>query len=148
MWCPTCFFDRIYSGLNQKIIVGGFLNRKVFEFAYKYKLNNMRKGLKHEKASPLFDQVVFSKIKQGLGEHVRVMSSRAAPLARHVEEFLRVVTCFHVVQDYGLTETFAGSFLFLPNVISMIETVGPPVLNIDVCFEIIPEMGYDALSEV
>ena len=79
------------------------MNRKVFEFAYKYKLNNMCKGLKHEKASPLFDQVVFSKIKQGLGEHVRVMSSRAAPLARHVEEFLRVVTCFHVVQDYGLT---------------------------------------------
>ena len=72
----------------------------------------MCKGLKHEKASPLFDQVVFSKIKQGLGEHVCVMSSRAAPLARHVEEFLRVVTCFHVVQDYGLTETLREVLFF------------------------------------
>ena len=142
------FFDHIYLGLNQKIIVGGFLNRKVFEFSYKYKLNNMRKGLKHEKASPIFDQVVFSKIKQGLGGCVCVMSSGAAPLARHVEEFLRVVTCFHVVQDYGLTETFAGSFVSLPNVISTIRTVAPPVPNIDVCLESIPEMGYDALSEV
>ena len=31
-------------------------------------------------------------------------------------------------------------FFFLPNVISTIGTVGPPVLNIDVCFESIPEM--------
>lgn len=151
---PTVFcgvprvFDRIYSGLNQKIAAGGFLNRKVFEFAYKYKLNNMRKGLKHEKASPLFDKIVFSKVKQGLGGRVRVMLSGAAPLAKHVEEFLRVVTCCHVVQGYGLTETCAGSFVSLPNVMSMIGTVGPPVPNIDVCLESVPEMGYDALSEV
>ena len=58
------------------------------------------------------------------------------------------MTCFHVVQDYGLTETFAGSFVSLPKFISTIGTVGPPVPNIDVCLESVPEMGYDALSKV
>ncbi|XP_057869570.1 long chain acyl-CoA synthetase 4 [Cryptomeria japonica] len=151
---PTVFcgvprvFDRIYSGLNQKISTGGFLSRKVFELAYKYKLNNMRKGWKHEKAATIADKIVFSKVKQALGGRVRVILSGAAPLARHVEEFLRVVACCHVVQGYGLTETCAGSFVSIPNVMSMMGTVGPPAPNVEACLESVPDMGYDALSQV
>lgn len=29
----------------------------------------------------------------------------------------------------------------------MLGTVGPPVPNVDVCLESVPEMGYDALSK-
>ena len=32
---------------------------------------------------------------------MRVILSGAAPLATHVEEYLRVVTCAHVLQGYG-----------------------------------------------
>lgn len=46
----------------------------------------------------------------------------------------------------GLTETCAGTFVSLPNVHSMLGTVGPPVPNVDVRLESVPEMGYDALS--
>ena len=46
----------------------------------------------------------------------------------------------------GLTETCAGSFVSLPNNMSMLGTVGPPVPNIDVRLESVPEMGYDAIS--
>ena len=53
-----------------------------------------------------------------------------------------------LVVSSGLTETCAGSFVSLPNVMSMIGTVGPPVPNIDACLESVPEMGYDALSAV
>lgn len=35
----------------------------------------------------------------------------------------------------------------LPNEMSMLGTVGPPVPNVDVRLESVPEMGYDALSE-
>lgn len=35
----------------------------------------------------------------------------------------------------------------LPNELSMLGTVGPPVPNVDVCLESVPEMGYDALSD-
>lgn len=48
----------------------------------------------------------------------------------------------------GLTETCAGTFVSLPNEMPMLGTVGPPVPNVDVCLESVPEMGYDALAEV
>ncbi|KAK2372044.1 long chain acyl-CoA synthetase [Trifolium repens] len=138
--------DRVYSGLTQKISSGGFLEKTLFNFAYSYKLYNMKKGHKLAEASPLLDKVVFDKVKQGLGGHVRVILSGAAPLSMHVESYLRVVTCSHVLQGYGLTETFAGTFLSLPNELDMLGTVGPPVPNVDACLESVPEMGYDALA--
>ncbi|KAE8677960.1 Long chain acyl-CoA synthetase 2 [Hibiscus syriacus] len=143
----------------------------------------MKKGHKHGEASPICDKIVFSKVKQGLGGNVRLILSGAAPLSAHVEEFLRVVACCHVIQGYGivevglcscdkfpfplpavhtcfnttiyqhyinlnvgLTESCGGSFVCLPNELSMLGTVGPPVPNVDVRLESVPEMNYDALS--
>ncbi|NP_001310699.1 long chain acyl-CoA synthetase 4 [Ricinus communis] len=149
---PTIFcavprvLDRIHSGLTQKISSGGFLKNKLFNLAYSYKLSCMKKGLAHDEASPLSDKLVFDKVKQGLGGKVRLILSGAAPLAIHVEAFLRVVSCAHVLQGYGLTETCAGTFVSLPNEMAMLGTVGPPVPNVDVCLESVPEMNYDALS--
>ncbi|KAI3453817.1 hypothetical protein Pfo_010480 [Paulownia fortunei] len=149
---PTIFcavprvLDRIYSGLQQKISSGGFIKQTVFNFAYSLKLHNMRNGSKHTEASPICDKIVFNKVKQGLGGNIRLILSGAAPLASHVEEFLRVVSCSYVLQGYGLTETCAGTFVSIPDEINMLGTVGPPLPNVDVCLESVPEMGYDALS--
>ncbi|GAB4857552.1 Long chain acyl-CoA synthetase 4 [Ancistrocladus abbreviatus] len=149
---PTVFcavprvLDRIYSGLQQKLSSGSRLKHAVFNVAYNYKFGNMRKGSKHENAAPIFDKIVFNKVKQGLGGRVRLILSGAAPLATHVETFLRVVACCYVLQGYGLTETCAGTFVSLPNELQMLGTVGPPVPNVDVCLESVPEMGYDALA--
>ncbi|KAL6839678.1 hypothetical protein ACP4OV_030617 [Aristida adscensionis] len=151
---PTIFcavprvLDRIYSGLTTKISAGGILRKTLFNIAYKLKLDSMRKGIKHEKAAPFFDKLVFSKVKEGLGGKLRAIVSGGAPLSVPVEEFLRVVTCSYVVQGYGLTETCAGSFVSIPNEFSMLGTVGPPVQHIDVRLESVPEMGYDALSSI
>lgn len=49
-------------------------------------------------AAPFFDRLVFSKIKARLGGHVRLIVSGGAPLAPHVEEFLKVAMCAPVVQ--------------------------------------------------
>lgn len=46
----------------------------------------------------------------------------------------------------GLTESCAASFIAQPNDMAMIGTVGPPLPNVDICLESVPEMGYDALS--
>ncbi|XP_022738099.1 long chain acyl-CoA synthetase 5-like isoform X2 [Durio zibethinus] len=89
---------------------------------------------------------VNEQVKQGLGGNVRLILSGAAPLSAHVEEFLRVVACCHVLQGYGLTETCAGTFVSLPNELSMLGTVGPPVPNVDICLESVPEMNYDAFA--
>ncbi|KAL0730768.1 hypothetical protein Bca4012_026862 [Brassica carinata] len=105
--------DRVYTGLQQKLSVGGFFKKKV---------------------------------KQGLGGNVRIILSGAAPLASHIESFLRVVACCHVLQGYGLTESCAGTFVTFPDDLDMLGTVGPPVPNVDIRLESVPDMEYDALG--
>uniref|UniRef100_A0A7N1A5R4 Long-chain-fatty-acid--CoA ligase n=1 Tax=Kalanchoe fedtschenkoi TaxID=63787 RepID=A0A7N1A5R4_KALFE len=138
--------DRIYGGLTQRIAAGGILKSTLFNLAYSYKMSSLKKGKKTLEAAPLADKIVFNKVKQGLGGNVRLILSGAAPLASHVEAYLRVVSCAHVLQGYGLTESCAGSFVSLPNELGMLGTVGPPVPNIDVRLESVPEMNYDALA--
>ncbi|BBN15845.1 long-chain acyl-CoA synthetase [Marchantia polymorpha subsp. ruderalis] len=150
---PTFFagvprvFDRIYTGLNAKIVAAGGIKKLLFDFGYKMKLKNIKNGKPQEKAAPLFDLLVFNKVKVGLGGGVRLILSGAAPLASHVEEFLRTTMCAPCIQGYGLTETCAGSFISLPNIISMQGTVGPPMPNIEARLESVPEMNYEALPK-
>ncbi|KAG6484084.1 hypothetical protein ZIOFF_060878 [Zingiber officinale] len=149
---PTIFcgvprvYDRIYSGINQRISSGGFLSKKLFQYAYDHKLRNMKKGLKQDEASPFFDRLIFNNIRQAIGGRVRIMISGAAPIPRHVEEFLRVATCSVFIQGYGLTESCSGCFTCIANVLSMMGTVGVPIKTIEAKLESVPEMGYDANS--
>ncbi|CAA2954313.1 long chain acyl- synthetase 2 [Olea europaea subsp. europaea] len=151
---PTIFcgvprvYDRIYTGIMDKISAGGSLKKALFQYAYNYKLRNLEKGLKQEEASPLLDKLVFDKIKQGFGGRVRLMLSGAAPLPKHIEEFLRVTCCCLLSQGYGLTESCGGCFTSIANVYPMIGTVGVPMTTIEARLESVPEMGYDALSSV
>jgi long-chain acyl-CoA synthetase len=115
---------------------------------HNYKLGNLEKGLKQDEAAPLLDKFVFNKIKQGLGGQIRVMLSGAAPLSRHVEEFLRVSCGAVLSQGYGLTESCGGCFTSIANVFSMTGTVGVPMTTIEARLESVPELGYDALSSV
>lgn len=59
---------------------------------------------------------------------------------------IRTCIILFVFVDVGLTETCAGTFVSLPNEMTMLGTVGPPAPNVDVCLESVPEMNYDALS--
>ncbi|KAI8532913.1 hypothetical protein RHMOL_Rhmol11G0254600 [Rhododendron molle] len=132
---PTFFsgvpriYDRIYTAVNSK-------------------LGNLEKGLKQDEAAPLLDKLVFNKIKQGLGGQIRLMLSGAAPLSRHVEEFLRVSFGAVLSQGYGLTESCGGCFTSIANVFSMVGTVGVPMTTIEARLESVPELGYDALASV
>ncbi|KAI9127877.1 hypothetical protein K1719_000870 [Acacia pycnantha] len=149
---PTIFcgvprvYDRIYAGIISQISSGGALKNMLFQHAYNYKLNYLEKGLPQDKASPLLDKLVFDKIKQALGGRVRILLSGAAPLPKHVEEFLRVTIGSTLSQGYGLTESCGGCFTAIGDVFSMMGTVGVPMTTIEARLESIPEMEYDALS--
>ncbi|PHT42111.1 Long chain acyl-CoA synthetase 4 [Capsicum baccatum] len=151
---PTIFcgvprvYDRIYTGVMDKIEAEGALKKLLFHYAYNYKLRNMEKGLRQDEAAPRFDRLVFNKIKLAFGGRVRLMFSGAAPLPKHVEEFLRVTCCSSLTQGYGLTESCGGSFTSIANVYSMTGTVGVPMTTIEARLESVPEMGYDALESV
>ncbi|KGN61759.1 long chain acyl-CoA synthetase 2 [Cucumis sativus] len=149
---PTIFsgvprvYDRIYSGILNKVSSGGSLRKMLFDYAYIYKLGYLKKGLLQEKAAPLLDKLVFDKIKEAFGGRVRLFLSGAAPLPRHVEEFLRVTSCATLSQGYGLTESCGGCFTSIANVFTMMGTVGVPVTTIEARLESVPDMGYDALA--
>ncbi|KAL4013351.1 hypothetical protein IC575_025517 [Cucumis melo] len=149
---PTIFsgvprvYDRIYSGILNKVSSGGSLRKMLFDYAYTYKLGYLKKGLLQEKAAPLLDKLVFDKIKEAFGGRVRLFLSGAAPLPRLVEEFLRVTSCATLSQGYGLTESCGGCFTSIANVFTMVGTVGVPVTTIEARLESVPDMGYDALA--
>ncbi|XP_020974807.1 long chain acyl-CoA synthetase 2-like isoform X2 [Arachis ipaensis] len=48
--------------------------------------------------------------KQALGGRVQILLLGAAPLPRHVEEFMRATSGSTLSQGYGLTESCAGCF--------------------------------------
>lgn len=75
---------------------------------------------------------------------MRTIVSGGAPLAPHVEEFLKVVMCAPVVQGYGLTETCAASFIAAPDDIRHAGSVGLPQPVTTFCLESVPEMKYDS----
>jgi long-chain acyl-CoA synthetase len=147
---PTLFigvprvFDRIYAGISSQISSSSPLKKLIFGYAFARKLSFIQSGVAQDKASPLFDKIVFSKIKQRLGGRVRIIVSGGAPLAPHVEEFLKVAMCAPVVQGYGLTETCAASCIAMPDTWEHAATVGPVLPCTELRLESVPEMGYDA----
>eukprot|EP00878_Enallax_costatus_P020601 GHUV01021783.1.p1 GENE.GHUV01021783.1~~GHUV01021783.1.p1 ORF type:complete len:600 (+),score=177.59 GHUV01021783.1:394-2193(+) len=152
---PTVFIavprvlDRIYNGILDKINSTGGIAKYLFHWGYKRKLYYMQQGYSQAQASPLFDRVVFSKIKSRLGGRVRVICSGGAPLAADVEEFLRVTMCTAVVQGYGMTETCcAAGCITIPDNWEQFHTCGPVLPGAELRLESVPDMGYDATKEV
>ena len=149
---PTLFagvprvFDRIYAGIKEKVDQGSFIKKFLFNWGFCRKLHALDAGHAFDKASPFFDKIVFSKVKERLGGRVRLIVSGGAPLSRHVEDFLRVTMCCRVVQGYGLTETCAASCICIPDTASQTGTVGPPQPCISIRLEAVPEMECDPMG--
>ena len=135
--CPTLmcnvprFWEKIYSGVQDKISNSSELLQKVFRNAIKtgreYVLEYRRKG---EKA-PLwlavkfnfYDKTVFSLLKKVVGlKRGRVFPVAGAPLADNIAEFLLSVN-FPIRYGYGLTETSA-TVCFYPKVDYTLGSIG------------------------
>jgi Long-chain acyl-CoA synthetases (AMP-forming) len=125
------FWEKIYSGVQDKISNSSELLQKVFRNAIKtgreYVLEYRRKG---EKA-PLwlavkfnfYDKTVFSLLKKVVGlKRGRVFPVAGAPLADNIAEFLLSVN-FPIRYGYGLTETSA-TVCFYPKVDYTLGSIG------------------------
>lgn len=67
--------------------------------------------ISHDNCGILSRCISFVQVKQGLGGKVRIILSGAAPLAPHVEAYLKVVTGSHVLQGYG-TPSFSLNLIY------------------------------------
>ncbi|KAK6143915.1 hypothetical protein DH2020_024263 [Rehmannia glutinosa] len=134
----------IYERANQimsayyGVAVGFYQGERLFNAAYNSKKQAVMNG---RKPSPMWDRLVFNKIKDKLGGRVRYMTSGASPLSPDVMEFLRVCFGCHVLEGYGMTETSC--------VISSMEEgdyltghVGSPNPACEIKLVDVPEMNY------
>jgi len=122
-------FEKVYNGAEAKADAAGKgkIFRKAAEVAIAYS-----KGIESGKISPslrlqhgLFDKLVFSKIRTGLGGRVEAAISGGAPLGERLGHFYRGAG-ITILEGYGLTETTAGATLNLTHKIK-VGSVGRPI---------------------
>ena len=119
------------------------IQKKIFWTAYNYKKNHILKGdLQGGPLAPIFDKLVFEKIRAKLGGQVRMMSSGASPISTEVFLFLRIVFGGVVLEGYGMTETACLITLTDPTDPVCGGHAGAVIPACEVKLEDIPEMNY------
>lgn len=122
-------FEKIYNGAEAKAEAAGKgkIFRKAADVAIAYS-ESKDKGrtppllaLKHA----LFDKLVYSKIRAGMGGAVEAAISGGAPLGTRLGHFYRGIG-ITILEGYGLTETTAGATLNLTSALR-IGSVGRPI---------------------
>ena len=122
-------FEKIYNGAEAKAEAAGKgdIFRKAAAVAIAYS-----EALDKKKVSPilklkhgLFDKLVYSKIRAGMGGRVEAAISVGAPLGARLGHFYRGAGVT-VLEGYGLTETTAGATLNLIGA-QRVGSVGRPI---------------------
>lgn len=131
-------YNRIYDGIINAVKSSGVLKERLFRAAYNSKKQALMSG---RNPSPMWDRLVFNKLKEKLGGRVRFMGSGASPLSPDVMDFLRVCFGCQVLEGYGMTETSC--------VISSVDQgdnlsghVGSPNPACEIKLVDVPEMNY------
>ncbi|CAM8635016.1 FAA1 Long-chain acyl-CoA synthetases (AMP-forming) [Candidatus Planktophila versatilis] len=122
-------FEKIYNGAEARAEAAGKgkIFRAAAHVAIAYSESKDKGGfnplltLKHA----LFDKLVYSKIRAGMGGAVEAAISGGAPLGERLGHFYRGAGVT-VLEGYGLTETTAGATLNLTNSLR-VGSVGKPI---------------------
>ena len=139
MCCVPRFWEKVYSGVQEKISSMGFIQRKMVERALKCGKKRNLDYIRLGKPVPAFlereykfwDKQVFSKIKHAIGiPNPNLFPTAGAPLSDKIVEFARSMG-IDVVIGYGLSETTA-TVSFYPQTDYEIGTVGVPLPGLEV----------------
>jgi long-chain acyl-CoA synthetase len=141
---PTLFcsvprlYNRIYAGIVNAVSTSGYLRERIFKAAY----NSSKQAITSGRiASPMWDRLVFNKIKAKLGGRVRFMGSGASPLSPDVMDFLRICFGCQVREGYGMTET-SCVITCMDEGDNLTGHVGSPNPACEVKLVDVPEMNY------
>ncbi|CAB5239061.1 unannotated protein [freshwater metagenome] len=122
-------FEKVYNGAEARADAAGkgkiFRKAAGIAVAYSEALDKGRISPLLRVQHALFDKLVFSKIRQGLGGRVENAISGGAPLGARLGHFYRGAG-ITILEGYGLTETTAGATLNLTDHLR-IGSVGRPI---------------------
>jgi len=99
------------------------------------------------KDTPLYNRVVFKKMKEALGGNVRFIVTGGAPLSKECGEFMKVCFGIPVIQGYALTETCSGGTLGEFDDLEGHLSAGPPTCSVEIKLVDCVEMGYTHLDK-
>jgi long-chain acyl-CoA synthetase len=122
-------FEKIFNGAEAKAEAAG--KGKIFHkaaevaVAYSMAMDSKRMSPLLKLQHGLFDKLVYSKIRAGLGGRVEAAISGGAPLGERLGHFYRGAG-IRVLEGYGLTETTAGATLNL-TAAHKVGSVGKPI---------------------
>ena len=122
-------FEKIYNGAEARAEAGGkgeiFRKAAAVAIAYSQAMDKSRIPLILKIKHALFDKLVFSKIRTGMGGRVEAAISGGAPLGERLGHFYRGAGV-RILEGYGLTETTAGATLNLTTD-HRVGSVGRPI---------------------
>ncbi|KIZ03320.1 hypothetical protein MNEG_4636 [Monoraphidium neglectum] len=109
-------WNRIYDRVMGAIRDGNPMSRALFERAYASKKAALEAGdLGGGRWGPLWDRLVFSKVRAKLGGEVKYLTTGASPISAEVMQFLRICFGCTVLEGYGMTETSCTISLTRPD---------------------------------
>lgn len=142
---PTifCSVPRLYNKFYEviKMTIDKFEGFKAFlvKRAIASKLNSLKS--RNSFTHGIYDRVVFKKMRQTFGGHVRLMATGSAPISSDVLDFLKIANSCPLIEGYGQTESTGVSFLT-----SLEDTqsghIGGPLMNTEFKLINVPEMDY------
>ena len=122
-------FEKVYNSAETKALETG--KSKIFKKAvdiaveYSQSLDTGKFSVRSRALHLLFDRLVYSKIRTGLGGRVDAAISGGAPLSPRLGHFFRGAG-INILEGYGLTETTAASSLNVRSA-QKIGSVGRPI---------------------
>ncbi len=130
-------FEKAYQRVLQQVEQGSPIKKKIFELAMD--IGRQRSKAIREKKTipphvallfPLFDKLVFKKIKDRFGGRVRFFTSGGAPLSLELQEFFHAMDIL-ILEGYGLSETSAPATI---NTLTDYKfgTVGKPLPEVEI----------------
>ena len=122
-------FEKIYNGAEAKAEAAGkgkiFRKAAAVAIAYSQAMDKKHISLPLRVQHSIFDKVVYSKIRHGMGGAVEAAISGGAPLGERLGHFYRGAG-ITILEGYGLTETTAGATLNL-STRQRVGSVGQPL---------------------
>ncbi|XP_037493822.1 long chain acyl-CoA synthetase 6, peroxisomal isoform X2 [Jatropha curcas] len=141
---PTIFcsvprlYNRLYTSITSAVKTSGPLKERLFNAAYNAKKQAILNG---KSPSPMWDRLVFNKIRERLGGRIRFMLSGASPLSPDVLEFLKICFGGRVTEGYGMTET-SCAVSSMDEGDNLTGHVGSPNPACEIKLVDVPEMNY------
>ncbi|KAH9180313.1 acetyl-CoA synthetase-like protein [Lactarius sanguifluus] len=144
---------RVLNRIYQAAMVAGDVpgvKGAIFRHAVRTKLDNLYStgAVTH----PLWDRLVFRKVRAALGGNLKLVVSGSAPISGEVLDFLKIALACEITEEmcisrfcsYGMTETGAVCTRCLPGDPTSGGTVGPPQPAIELKLVDVPGMNYTA----